>query len=110
MYQKSAVAFPLRYFEYIINKYSSYFLIQCPEDDNFMNGSPCHENEGTCFSGMCVGAQQQCIDLWGPGANIAHDSCYSNFNPTGSMTGHCGYDSRLNKYIPCFDKYDSFSL
>jgi len=38
------------------------------------------------------------------GSKVAHDSCYTNFNPSGSMTGHCGYDSRLNKYIPCFDK------
>lgn len=38
------------------------------------------------------------------GAKVAHDSCYTNFNPSGSMTGHCGYDSRLFKYIPCFDK------
>lgn len=38
------------------------------------------------------------------GAKVAHDSCYTNFNPTGSMTGHCGYDSRLHKYIPCFDQ------
>ena len=37
------------------------------------------------------------------GAKVAHESCYTNFNPTGSMTGHCGYDSRLHKYIPCFD-------
>ncbi|CAF3430146.1 unnamed protein product, partial [Rotaria sp. Silwood1] len=76
---------------------------QCPEDSNFMDGSSCHENIGTCFHGMCVGAQQQCIDLWGPGAKVAHDSCYISFNPSGSMTGHCGYDSRLHKYIPCFD-------
>jgi hypothetical protein len=41
------------------------------------------------------------------GAKVAHDSCYTNFNPSGSMTGHCGYDSRLFKYIPCFDKYVS---
>lgn len=40
------------------------------------------------------------------GAKVAHDSCYTNFNPSGSMTGHCGYDSRLFKYIPCFDKYE----
>ena len=26
------------------------------------------------------------------------------------MTGHCGYDSRLNKYIPCFDKYEFICL
>jgi hypothetical protein len=38
------------------------------------------------------------------GARVAHDSCYTNLNPSGSMTGHCGYDSRLFKYIPCFDK------
>ncbi|CAF0968038.1 unnamed protein product [Adineta steineri] len=75
---------------------------QCPEDDNLTDGSSCHD-DGICFHGMCVGAQQQCIDLWGPDSKIAHDSCYINFNPSGSMTGHCGYDSRLNKYIPCFD-------
>lgn len=48
------------------------------------------------------------------GAKVAHDSCYTSFNPSGSMTGHCGYDSRLHKYIPCFNKYDfcfvSFSI
>jgi hypothetical protein len=98
------------------------FCIQCPEDDSFVDGSSCHENGGTCFHGMCVGAQQQCVELWGPGeflnkiyfiflilmiyidAKVAHDSCYTDFNPSGTMIGHCGYDSRLYKYIPCFDK------
>jgi hypothetical protein len=45
----------------------SLFLIQCPDDDTFIDGSSCHENSGTCFHGMCVGAQQQCVDLWGQG-------------------------------------------
>jgi len=44
-----------------------FLLIQCPDDDSFVDGSSCHENDGTCFHGMCVGAPQQCIDLWGPG-------------------------------------------
>ncbi|CAF3759520.1 unnamed protein product [Rotaria socialis] len=77
---------------------------QCPEDNSVMDGSSCNENIGTCFHGKCVGAGQQCIDLWGAGATVAHESCYRNFNPSGSMTGHCGYDSRLHKYIPCFDQ------
>ncbi|UJR26701.1 hypothetical protein I4U23_008017 [Adineta vaga] len=76
---------------------------QCPDDDNFVDGLSCQEDSGTCFHGTCVGAQQQCIDLWGPGSKVAHESCYTDFNPSGSMTGHCGYDSRLQKYIPCFD-------
>ena len=84
--------------------FSLLFKRQCPDDDTLLDGSSCYQNEGTCFHGTCTGAQQQCIELWGEGAKVAHESCYTNFNPTGSMTGHCGYDSRLNKYIPCFDK------
>ncbi|CAF1609554.1 unnamed protein product, partial [Adineta ricciae] len=76
---------------------------QCPDDDNFKDGSSCQDDSGTCFHGTCSGAQQQCVDLWGPGSKVAHESCYTNFNPSGSMTGHCGYDSRLQKYIPCFN-------
>jgi hypothetical protein len=50
-----------------IDKYYFIVVIQCPEDDSLIDGSSCHENDGTCFHGMCVGAQQQCIDLWGSG-------------------------------------------
>jgi hypothetical protein len=98
--------------------------LQCPDDDTLLDGSICPQDDGTCFHGQCVGSEQQCVDLWGAGqferqrviligthsfvsclgAKVAHDSCYTSFNPTGSMTGHCGYDSRLNKYIPCFDQ------
>jgi hypothetical protein len=67
MYPNSAMVILLRYFEHNINRYYSIIFIQCPDDDTLLDGSSCHEKGGTCFHGMCVGAQQQCVDLWGPG-------------------------------------------
>ena len=41
--------------------------IQCPDDDTLLDGSVCPQSHGTCFHGQCVGAEQQCVDLWGAG-------------------------------------------
>ncbi|CAF0888823.1 unnamed protein product [Didymodactylos carnosus] len=74
---------------------------QCPEDITVLDGSSCNEGIGTCHNGRCVG--NQCREIWGSGAKQAHESCYSYFNPSGTISGHCGHDSRLDKYIPCFE-------
>nr|XP_019583878.1 PREDICTED: disintegrin and metalloproteinase domain-containing protein 8 isoform X1 [Rhinolophus sinicus] len=47
----------------------------CPEDAFQENGTPCLG--GYCYNGACPTLAQRCQDLWGPGARVAMETCYS---------------------------------
>ncbi|VTJ70324.1 Hypothetical predicted protein [Marmota monax] len=47
----------------------------CPEDVFQENGTPCPG--GYCFNGHCPTLAQRCQELWGPGAQVAADTCFS---------------------------------
>lgn len=47
----------------------------CPEDAFQENGTPCLG--GYCYNGACPTRAQRCQDLWGPGARVALEMCYS---------------------------------
>ncbi|XP_066207957.1 disintegrin and metalloproteinase domain-containing protein 28 isoform X2 [Saccopteryx leptura] len=70
----------------------------CPADRFQVNGSPCQKGKGYCLMGLCPTLQEQCIELWGPGTEVADKSCYSR-NEGGSKYGYCHKvdDTR----IPC---------
>ncbi|KAM9052933.1 disintegrin and metalloproteinase domain-containing protein 8 isoform 2-T2 [Megaptera novaeangliae] len=55
----------------------------CPEDAFWENGTPCPG--GYCYNGACPTLAQRCRDLWGPGARVATETCYSY-----SISAGCG--------------------
>uniref|UniRef100_A0A2K5K9A2 ADAM metallopeptidase domain 28 n=1 Tax=Colobus angolensis palliatus TaxID=336983 RepID=A0A2K5K9A2_COLAP len=70
----------------------------CPDDRFRVNGFPCHHGKGYCLMGACPTLQEQCTELWGPGTEVADQSCY-NRNEGGSKYGYCRrVDDTL---IPC---------
>ncbi|XP_056650703.1 disintegrin and metalloproteinase domain-containing protein 8 isoform X2 [Monodelphis domestica] len=92
----------------------------CPEDAFRENGSPCRG--GYCYDGACPTLQQQCRALWGAGAYVASDECFSlsvraqcsaSSQPRSDKCGvlHCaGVTSPTRAYcrislggrVPCF--------
>ncbi|ERE77988.1 disintegrin and metalloproteinase domain-containing protein 8 [Cricetulus griseus] len=65
----------------------------CPEDAFQQNGTPCPG--GYCFDGSCPTLAQQCQRLWGPGARVASDSCFTFSIPRG-CSGKM-YPGRMNR-------------
>ncbi|XP_006867550.1 PREDICTED: disintegrin and metalloproteinase domain-containing protein 8 [Chrysochloris asiatica] len=55
---------------------------ECPEDVFQENGSPC--SGGYCYDGACPTLDERCSKLWGSGAQVAVDTCY-----TYSLTMSC---------------------
>ncbi|XP_076377689.1 disintegrin and metalloproteinase domain-containing protein mind-meld isoform X6 [Megalopta genalis] len=76
---------------------------QCPEDVFKKNGSPCSDNTGFCFNGVCPALDLQCEQIWGYGGIAADKHCYEYYNSKGSLNGHCGTDSS-GHYIKCEPK------
>ncbi|XP_040847844.1 disintegrin and metalloproteinase domain-containing protein 8 isoform X3 [Ochotona curzoniae] len=48
---------------------------ECPEDSFRENGTPCPE--GFCYKGTCPSLTQRCQELWGPGARVAMNTCFT---------------------------------
>ncbi|KAJ1059498.1 hypothetical protein K5549_018886, partial [Capra hircus] len=70
----------------------------CPSDRYQINGFPCQNGKGYCRMGTCPTLEQQCTDLWGPGAQVADKSCFRH-NEVGSTHGYCRKVN--NTHIPC---------
>uniref|UniRef100_A0A1L8D5V8 Snake venom metalloproteinase n=1 Tax=Bothrops atrox TaxID=8725 RepID=A0A1L8D5V8_BOTAT len=70
----------------------------CPMDDFQRNGHPCQNNNGYCYNGKCPTMENQCIDLVGPSATVAEDSCFKG-NQKGSNHGYCRKENGTK--IPC---------
>ncbi|XP_007477887.1 disintegrin and metalloproteinase domain-containing protein 28 [Monodelphis domestica] len=70
----------------------------CPEDRFRVNGFPCKNGQGYCLMGKCPTLQDQCVSLWGKGAQAAEKSCF-NVNNGGSTYGYCRKVD--DTYIPC---------
>nr|XP_020856848.1 disintegrin and metalloproteinase domain-containing protein 28 isoform X3 [Phascolarctos cinereus] len=60
----------------------------CPEDRFRVNGFPCQNGQGYCLMGKCPTLQDQCVSLWGKGAQVAEKSCF-DINTAGSIYGYC---------------------
>ncbi|KAI1721316.1 reprolysin (M12B) family zinc metalloprotease domain-containing protein [Ditylenchus destructor] len=73
----------------------------CPADGHLIDGVLCGI-DGQCWKGNCSDTEQQCKDLWGPGARSAEEPCYS-YNAKGVDYGNCGRD-RNGQYISCSDE------
>ncbi|XP_043919241.1 disintegrin and metalloproteinase domain-containing protein 33-like [Protopterus annectens] len=72
----------------------------CPANVYIHDGSTCANGAAYCYNGMCLTHQQQCVQLWGPGARPAPDACFEDVNAAGNAYGNCGKDS-LGNYIRC---------
>lgn len=72
----------------------------CPTNYYQMDGTPCEGGQAYCYNGMCLTYQEQCQQLWGPGARPALDLCFERVNAAGDTYGNCG--KGLNgKYRKC---------
>ncbi|XP_066879799.1 disintegrin and metalloproteinase domain-containing protein 8 isoform X2 [Kogia breviceps] len=72
----------------------------CPEDAFWENGTPCPG--GYCYNGACPTVAQRCRDLWGPGAWVAVETCYS-YSISEGCRGRIPLDlGRVNKCGPLF--------
>ncbi|XP_075787141.1 disintegrin and metalloproteinase domain-containing protein 33 isoform X2 [Pelodiscus sinensis] len=77
----------------------------CPANVYLLDGSACAAGEAYCSNGMCMTHQQQCEQLWGPGAWPAPDACFQDVNTAGDAYGNCGTDSQ-GHYVKC-DRRDA---
>ncbi|XP_023821629.1 disintegrin and metalloproteinase domain-containing protein 33-like [Oryzias latipes] len=77
----------------------------CPANVYLLDGSACQYGHAYCYNGMCLTHQQQCLQLWGYGAQPAHDACFEDVNAAGNAFGNCGKDEHGN-YVKC-DKSDA---
>ncbi|KMQ97432.1 adam 11 [Lasius niger] len=73
---------------------------QCPPDVYKKNGSPCSNDAGSCFNGMCPALDLQCEQVWGYGGTVADQQCFEQFNSKGSINGHCGTDAS-GHFVKC---------
>uniref|UniRef100_A0A5F9DKV2 ADAM metallopeptidase domain 19 n=1 Tax=Oryctolagus cuniculus TaxID=9986 RepID=A0A5F9DKV2_RABIT len=64
----------------------------CPTNFYQMDGTPCEGGQAYCYNGMCLTYQEQCQQLWGPGAQPAPDVCFEQVNVAGDTFGNCGKD------------------
>ncbi|XP_074658663.1 uncharacterized protein LOC141911577 [Tubulanus polymorphus] len=74
----------------------------CPADSNVVDGTPCADNHGFCYHGICPTHTQQCRQLWGPDATTAQMMCYTRFNGLGTFSGHCGANYTTHLYNRCY--------
>ncbi|XP_054024406.1 disintegrin and metalloproteinase domain-containing protein 19 [Dryobates pubescens] len=64
----------------------------CPLNSYLIDGASCDGGRAYCYSGMCLTYQDQCVQLWGPGARPAPDACFEKVNAAGDIYGNCGKD------------------
>ncbi|NXS59535.1 ADA19 protein, partial [Brachypteracias leptosomus] len=64
----------------------------CPPNSYLIDGASCDGGRAYCYSGMCLTYQDQCLQLWGPGARPAPDACFEKVNAAGDIYGNCGKD------------------
>ncbi|KAM8971880.1 disintegrin and metalloproteinase domain-containing protein 19 [Pelodytes ibericus] len=64
----------------------------CPPNSFQLDGASCQGGQAFCYNGMCLTHQQQCRQLWGPGARIAPEMCFEMINGAGDQYGNCGRD------------------
>ncbi|XP_064376998.1 disintegrin and metalloproteinase domain-containing protein 19 isoform X2 [Dromaius novaehollandiae] len=64
----------------------------CPPNSYQIDGASCEGGKAYCYSGMCLTYKDQCMQLWGPGARPAPDTCFENVNAAGDIYGNCGKD------------------
>ncbi|XP_062443411.1 disintegrin and metalloproteinase domain-containing protein 19 [Rhea pennata] len=72
----------------------------CPPNSYQIDGTSCEGEKAYCYSGMCLTYKDQCVQLWGPGARPAPDTCFENVNAAGDIYGNCGKDINGN-YRKC---------
>ncbi|XP_020773843.2 disintegrin and metalloproteinase domain-containing protein 8 [Boleophthalmus pectinirostris] len=71
----------------------------CPDDSFVMNGKPCSDlGPGYCHDGQCPTHQQHCWRLFGKGAKVASEDCFS-LNMQGQEGANCG--NSTNGYTRC---------
>ncbi|KAM6186236.1 disintegrin and metalloproteinase domain-containing protein 12 [Rhynchocyon petersi] len=66
----------------------------CPANVYLHDGHQCQGLDGYCYNGICQTHEQQCVTLWGPGANPAPGICFERVNSAGDPYGNCGKDSK----------------
>lgn len=84
----------------------------CPTDAFKKNGKRCGNimdmsgnsaEMGYCFNGYCPMLLLQCQSVWGSGGIVADPQCMEQFNPMGSINGHCGNEAP-DRFVKCAPK------
>ncbi|XP_067857128.1 zinc metalloproteinase-disintegrin-like ohanin [Heptranchias perlo] len=70
----------------------------CPKDAFGLNGTPCKKATSFCYNGECPTLQEQCVSLWGAGAQPGQNVCFRR-NTKGDVYSHCKKTS--SHYQPC---------
>ncbi|MBN3302510.1 ADA19 protein, partial [Amia calva] len=76
----------------------------CPANFYLMDGTSCAGGQAYCYTGMCLTLEQQCLSLWGPGAQPAPDQCFERVNAAGDTYGNCGKDL-MGQYRKCASRH-----
>uniref|UniRef100_UPI00398F0AF1 zinc metalloproteinase-disintegrin-like NaMP isoform X2 n=1 Tax=Pristiophorus japonicus TaxID=55135 RepID=UPI00398F0AF1 len=69
----------------------------CPKDTFRINGTPCKKDTGFCYNGKCPTHQEQCVSLWGSGAQPGPERCFQR-NTMGDEYNYC---TKTTRYQPC---------
>ncbi|XP_038641610.1 zinc metalloproteinase-disintegrin-like BjussuMP-1 isoform X2 [Scyliorhinus canicula] len=77
----------------------------CPEDNFGFNGIACKGNTSFCYNGKCPRHQDQCVLMWGTGAQSGPGNCYQR-NKQGDQFSFCrktasGYEPCMSQDIMC---------
>ncbi|XP_078406654.1 disintegrin and metalloproteinase domain-containing protein 19 [Cetorhinus maximus] len=72
----------------------------CPANFYQMDGVSCDGGQAYCYNGMCLTYKNQCVLLWGAGAQAAPAACFEMVNNAGDTYGNCGKDQR-GSYRKC---------
>ncbi|XP_070566112.1 zinc metalloproteinase-disintegrin-like EoMP06 [Ptychodera flava] len=74
---------------------------ECPDDENFPDGTSCGNNQGYCYQGQCPLLQDQCEFLYGSESTVAPQICFDT-NVQGHVGyGHCGLHGSTLRAEPC---------
>nr|XP_033803604.1 disintegrin and metalloproteinase domain-containing protein 9-like isoform X2 [Geotrypetes seraphini] len=71
----------------------------CRNNTFKQKGTPCNNNNGYCYRGLCQYHDGQCQDIFGSGTKSAEFICYEEANMQGDRFGNCGWED--DKFIQC---------
>ncbi|XP_070597505.1 disintegrin and metalloproteinase domain-containing protein 20-like [Erythrolamprus reginae] len=69
---------------------------QCPEDLHVQDGAVCDDGV-YCYHGNCTTHELQCKMIFGSGATVASEVCFTKVNTKGDRFGNCGLKHGIYK-------------
>ncbi|XP_051025978.1 disintegrin and metalloproteinase domain-containing protein 18 [Acomys russatus] len=75
---------------------------QCVPDTYALNGHVCRLGSAYCFNGRCQALKDQCVSLFGKGAQGASYACFEKINSPREKLANC--DLKNSYSLPCGQK------